>query len=129
MILALLCASCASVDKLTATPVAAAAAAGDAFVSCAKADITQLLPEIGISLLADVVGLLSSAPTDYEAQLDQLGGKVGGDALACSVLAVETVLHPKDGGTQLTPTVARARGYLASRKIKFAPTPARSPAK
>lgn len=63
-----------------------------AFVTCAKADLGQIVNAAGQDLEQDVASLATLNPTDLEAQLAQLVTLVGLDAVECAYAAVNEAL-------------------------------------
>jgi hypothetical protein len=66
-----------------------------AFVSCAKADLGQIIATSGQPLLDDVAALIEGAPAALEADLSALVAIVGIDAVQCAIAAVAAVMAPK----------------------------------
>lgn len=100
------------------------AAGGDAFLQCGKADLTQMIGDK--TLLATVAKDLASG--DYLNLIEDLIGKVGGDAVGCAVIAVDTVAEANAGAgsgsassAALSPSVIRARELIAKHKWKLPP--------
>jgi hypothetical protein len=66
-----------------------------AFVSCAKADLGQIIATSGRPLLDDVAALIEGAAASLEADLTALVTIVGIDAVQCAIAAVAAVMAPK----------------------------------
>lgn len=97
-------------------------AAGTAFVDCAKADIGQTVADIGMTLLGVVAQIVEAGADGWKQELDTLGLKYGGDAEACAVLAVETVLTAGPSATaSMSPGALRARDFITAKAWKFHP--------
>ena len=98
--------------------------AGNTFIACAKADIGQTIPEIGITLLADVTQILMAGSGNYIDALDALGEKYGQEAEACAVKAVETVLTAGNGSGSAahvaeSPAASRAASMIRNKGWQF----------
>ena len=97
---------------------AAVKAGGKTLSTCAKADIYQLLPALGIDLLTDVSNTLANNQTDYASQLDALASTVEKDAFDCAVKTATTVFSTaKTNAAGETPAV-RGQNYMKARSIK-----------
>lgn len=97
-----------------------AKATGGALIDCAKQDLGQLVGDQ--TLLAVVTTDLAQG--DYAAALDALIGKVGQDALACAVKAVETVATSgRPATSEPSPLALHAQAEIATHKWQYAAGP------
>ena len=108
--------------SLRSTPVASG---GSNFLQCGKQDLNQLVGDK--TLLATVaIDLLSE---NYSQAIDALITKLGGDAVGCAVIAVDTVAtasKPVIGPRVATPQETRAKALIAQHNWKLAPPSAAS---
>lgn len=107
---------CAGVG--TGTPIAAA---GNAFLQCGKQDLTQLVGPKGWTLLATVNDDL--AKDDYDKLIADLVGTVGGDAVGCAVVAIDSLGKTTIAPRVLTPREVRAQELIVKYSWKTAPAP------
>ena len=98
--------------------------AGQVFIDCSKADISQAVATDGTSLLGAVAQIILAGGDGWQAALEQIGKTVGEDALACATKAVESILVAHGDGsptTSVSPAEARAIAFLqAHPSWKFA---------
>lgn len=96
-----------------------AKAATTAFIDCTKAADAS-------KIIGDVAALILGGGSGWQSNLESLGLKVGGDALACAVKSVETVLASEMNGSgakstgAASPARQRASQAIAAHGWHFA---------
>lgn len=115
-----------SAHGCSGTTATAIKAGGEAFLTCGKQDLTQLVQDKDgktVTLLKAVADDLVAA--DYGKLIADLLGTVGNDAVGCAVLAVDTVVTAgqTSGAKALTPIEVRANEMIQKYGWKVAPPP------
>lgn len=90
--------------------------------TCATVDIGRTIPEIGMTILEDVMAFIQAGADGWTNKLLDIGTRYGKDVLACAAKAAFDALSSRPAGIQaLAPTQAaqRARSFIDEQGFEY----------